>query len=156
MKIGNPKRLARLVFAGFAIAFVTTWCILERRRAAEPPKTILQATVMMRLVRHDAAGLVFRQAIVRDSARARAILSAVGADALPSSACLDDYTGTDADLVLVGSDAYARKTVHLYRLYDGERDASPAEAVLSSARGCARGPIVDPPALRASLVDAGL
>ncbi len=132
---------------GCVVAIVVVLgAVRARRRAMAPPPTILEATKVIRIVEHDRSGLVARQVTARDPARVRALLDAVGVTALSDASCAEDYSGSEIDLVLSGSDAYARRTLHLYRLNE-----PPGEVILSSTSGCARGPIARIDALRDTL-----
>ena len=126
-----PKRWT-IVGGAFAVvvaAVVIAGFVVLRRHANEPLPSIEEATKVIRVVEHDRSGLVTRQATVRDPARVKALLEAVSASRLEEASCLDDYAGSDIDLILAGSNAYARRTLHLF----GD------EVVLSSATGCAKG-----------------
>lgn len=122
---------------GLVVAVVVVLgAVRARRKANAPMPSILEATTMIRIVQHDRNGLVTRQASIRDRARVRALLDAVSVTSLVDAACAEDYSEAEVDLVLSGSDVYARRTLHLFRL-----SQPPGEVILSSTSGCARGSI---------------
>ena len=142
----KKQTILAAAFGVVVAAVVGLAAVRARRKADAPPPTIFEATKVIRIVEHDRSGFVTKQTGIRDPARVRALLEAVDVNALVDASCSDDYSGSEIDLVLSGTDAYARRTLHLYRLNE-----PPGEVVLSSTSGCARGTIAHVDVVRGAL-----
>lgn len=127
-------RLAVAIALGGSVAASVAWFVL--RRGPAPDRSIAEATLVIRVVRHDAMGLAAKPKVVREPSRVRAIVSALGADDHPAVPCPPDYGGAEATLVLSGADVYAKRSVYLFGVLD---DAGAPTALTVSTSGCRRG-----------------
>src|SRR5689334_14751957 len=105
-----------LVAAGAAVAIALTvagvWC----GRRAPVSESALEATISVRIVKHDSNGIPGKPEIVRDPPRVRAIVTALGVEAHPPAACPPDYATAEVGLHLAGRDVYAKRDVYLWSL----------------------------------------
>jgi hypothetical protein len=149
------RRVHPLFAGGFAVAVAlvvaASWCGRSRVPVVE---TAVQSTVSVRITRHDALGMPSRTAAVRERARVRTIVEALGVDAFGPMTCPPDYAAAEFGLVLSGRDVYARRNVYVWDLF---ADAGSARAVVVSSSGCRGGPTADAAALRREMLvsDAG-
>jgi hypothetical protein len=133
-----------------ALVIVLGWVL---RRSAPRELPARETTAAVRFVRHDASGLVLKQGGIRDRARVRAIVDALGVDAHPAVQCPADYSHAEVSLVLSGAEIYVRKSVYLFDLAD---DAGVPTVLSTSSAGCHRGAPADVAALRQELALANV
>lgn len=98
--------------------------------------------MMIRIVRHDTAGFPARRSVVREPARVRALVEALGIDHHQAGACPADYADADLWLTLSGSDVYAKRNVYVF----GIGDKAPTVVTVTTA-GCLIGAPTDVAAL---------
>lgn len=127
-------RPAVAVALAASVAASVAWFVL--RRGPAPERSIAEATLAVRVVRHDAMGFAAKPKVVRDPARVRAIVAALGADEHPAAPCPPDYGGAETTLVLSGADVYAKRSVYLFGVAE---DAGPPTVLTVSTSGCRRG-----------------
>jgi hypothetical protein len=139
-----------------AAAIVVAAIAFSRRHGAIEVRAV-DATVAVRIVRRDRAGLPEKQSVVRERARVRAITEALGVDVHPSRECPADYAEAEIGIVLVGNDVYARRNVYVFGLLgDGGSGGSGASVVSVTSAGCRVGPPVDRTSLERELRSAGI
>jgi len=139
--------------AGVLVACAIAGVAVARHRATRVPRAV-ESTLSVRIVQRDDMALPERKGVVRDVARVRAIVLALGVDDHPDGPCPADYAAAEIGLVLGGSDVYARRNVYVF----GE-DLASASVVSVTSAGCRVGPPADPAALRRELgagIDGGL
>ncbi|MBX3263791.1 MAG: hypothetical protein KF782_29225 [Labilithrix sp.] len=122
----SSPRIAAGVAVGAALVVVAIWWRRPRTPAVE---SAVDATVAVRVSRHDALGMSPPPTSVRDRARVRAIVEALGIDAHPVVPCPPDYASAELGLLLSGRDVYARRNVYVWHLFD----ASPVEGAEAGA-----------------------
>jgi hypothetical protein len=139
----SPKIFA-VVGVVVALGVVGAWC----RRAAAPPSSALEGTVGLAVTRHDRFGVPARPIPVKDRARVRAVVGALGVDVLPEVPCPPDYTSAELGILLTGGDVYARKNVYVWGL---SGDAGRASVLVVTSTGCRGGPAANQAALAREL-----
>lgn len=145
------RRRARspLVVAGvgvaLALAVAGVWCGRLRPPVAEPA---IEATVAIRITRHDAFGAPGKPRFVREVPRVRAIVGALGIDRHPVRACPADYASAEVGLLLSGRDVYARRNVYVWGLF---ADGGAPDVLVVSSSGCRGGVPTDAATLRSEL-----
>ncbi|MBX3222615.1 MAG: hypothetical protein KF795_19000 [Labilithrix sp.] len=164
------RRSSPMLAAGLAVGAALVVAAIWWRRPRTPVvETALEATVAVRISRHDALGMSSPPMSVREPSRVRAIVEALGVDAQPAVACPPDYASAELGLLLSGRDVYARRNVYVWDLSAGaagvadgsvadgdvavrgaRRGGVPAVVVVSSS-GCRGGPPADAVRLRALL-----
>jgi hypothetical protein len=146
-----PPLLAAGIAVGVALVVAGVWCGRAQTPAVE---TAEQGTVAVRISRHDALGMSPPPIGVRDPARVRALVRALGIDAQPETKCPPDYASAELGLLLTGRDVYARRNVYVWGVLS---DAGAPIVLIVSSSGCRGGPPADAVALRQELVaaDAG-
>ena len=98
---------------------------------------------------------------VREPARVRRIVEALGVDGQPSVVCPPDYASAELGLLLSGRDVYARRNIYVWGLFvdavepDAADGARPPNVVVVSSSGCRGGPPGDTVALRRELAAVG-
>jgi len=143
-----PPLLAAAIAVGAALVVAGAWC--ARPRSA-PVETALEATVAVRISRHDAFGVPSAPSSLREPARVRALVEALGVDAQPSAPCPPDYASAEVGLLLSGRDVYARRNVYVWDL---SADGGAPRVLVVSSSGCRGGPPADAAALRRALAKA--
>ena len=106
-------------------------------------------TGAIRIVHHDRAGFPEKRAVVREPARVRALVEALGIDGHSSGPCPADYADADVWLTLSGSDVYAKRNVYVFGL---ETNETPTVVTVTTA-GCVIGAPSNVPALKSALVE---
>ncbi|MBX3215789.1 MAG: hypothetical protein KF850_27370 [Labilithrix sp.] len=138
------RRPSPLIAAGIAVgAALVVVAIWWRRPQANAVERAVDATVAVRISRHDALGMSPPPTSVREPARVRAIVEALGIDEHPAAPCPPDYASAELGLLLTGRDVYARRNVYVWRLTDGAASDGGAEAPGGArAHGGAEAPLV--------------
>ena len=134
--------MSPLAFAAIAVGLALLVAAHWWRRAARSAvaESALDATVAVRISRHDALGIPSKPVSVREPGRVRAIVRALGVDAQPSVTCPPDYASADVGLLLSGRDVYARRNVYVWRLLDPADAGSAPTVLVTSSAGCRGGP----------------
>lgn len=138
------RRPSPLLAAGIAVgAALVVVAIWWRRPPAIAVERAVDATVAVRISRHDALGMSPPPTSVREPTRVRAIVEALGIDEHPAVPCPADYASAELGLLLSGRDVYARRNVYVWHLADGASgDGGAAAAVGASGDGGAEAPLV--------------
>jgi hypothetical protein len=135
--------------AGIAVAVALVvagvWCGRLRPPVAE---SATEATVAIRITRHDANGVPGKPSFVRTPERVRGIVKALGVDMHPARTCPADYASAELGLLLSGRDVYARRNVYVWGLF--AEDGVPDVVVVTSS-GCRGGAPTDSATLRREL-----
>lgn len=148
-----PPLYAGGLAVAIALVVAASWCGLPRM----PDGEAAPAIVAVRITRHDALGMPSRTASVRDAARVRTIVSALGLDALAPMTCPLDYSAAELGFALSGRDVYARRNVYVWDLFPPPEHGGSARSVVVSSSGCRGGPVLDVATLRREVLmsDAG-
>lgn len=142
---------------GVAIAFVIGGLSLAKWREARAPEAAKESIVAVRITRRDALGLPSKKSVLREPARVRALIDALGIDAHPVGACPPDYADAPIGLVLSGLDVYARRNVYVFGGSDGGEASASAGArsvVTVTSAGCKVGPPADAVAMEREIAAA--
>jgi hypothetical protein len=141
--------LVAVIAVLLALLVVGVWC--GRARAPVFERAV-DATVSLRLTRHDAQGVPGKPIPIQEAQRVRAIVEALGVDAQPATPCPPDYASAEMGILLSGRDVYARRNVYVWGL---AADAGGAvHIVVVSSSGCRGGEPKDPDGLRRELLAA--
>lgn len=135
----RPKTAAAL---GVAIALAIGAASIAKWRSARAPRDASESTVAVRITQRDAVGLPTKKSVLRDPARVRALVDALGVDRHAVGACPPDYAEAPIGIVLSGTDVYARRNVYVF-----DADAGEASVVTVTSAGCRVGPPTDRTAL---------
>jgi hypothetical protein len=137
------------------------WFLVIRGTTARGQDTTFQAA---RITRHDVSGVPGKPVIVREPARVRGIVEALGVDALtrdtdtPPVACPADYATAELGIQLAGRDVYSSRSVYVWGLTRASMsagdDAGAATVVVVSSEGCRQGPIANRTTLERELAAA--
>ncbi|MBX3192866.1 MAG: hypothetical protein KF819_38130 [Labilithrix sp.] len=146
----SPRAAAAIAVA-VSLGVGVLWFARSRAPRVE---AALDVTHAARVIRRDAVGFTTKEGVTRDRARVRAIVEAIGVDALGPIACPPDYSASQISVMLTGADVYARRTAYVYDLF-GDGGASPRVVIVKSS-GCRGGPPVDALALRRELGALGI
>lgn len=146
-------RVSPLLAAGLAVgaALVVTAVWWGRANVPAVPQSAVDAIVAVRITRHDELGMPSKPIPVRERARVRAIVEALGVDAQPTATCPPDYASAEIGLLLVGADVYARRNVYVWNLFG---DAGAPSILVVSSGGCRGGAPADAGVLRGELTAA--
>jgi hypothetical protein len=149
----SPRAAAAIAVAA-ALGVGAVWVARFRAPRVE---TALDVTHAVRAIRRDSVGFTTKQGMTRDPARVRAIIEALGVDALGPVECPPDYSASEVSVMLTGADVYARRTVYVYGLFSSLRDAGDATRVIVvKSSGCRGGPPADVGSLRRELGAMGI
>ncbi len=142
----RPKVAAAI---GVAVAFGVGILAVAKWRSARPPPEAAQSTLAVRITERDRSGLPTKKSAIRDPARVRALVVALGVDDHPMGPCPADYADAPIGIVLSGADVYARRNVYVFAAPTaGEGGAEGASIVTVTSAGCRVGPPADPAAMR--------
>jgi hypothetical protein len=130
-----------------ALALLVAGVWYARPRSSALP-TALDGTVSAAITTHDANGWPSKPRIVRERARVRALVAALGVDQQPPAACPADYATAAFGIVLNGGDVYGRRNVYVWSF---EADAGAPVVLVVTSSGCRSGPPADAEALRREL-----
>lgn len=137
-----PPSIAAGLGVGFALVVAALWWRRPHTPSVEPS---IDATVAVRIARHDALGIPSKPVVVRDAGQVRALVGALDVDAHPPVPCPPDYATADVGIVLTGRDVYARRNVYVWGL---AADAGGPNVLVVSSAGCRGGAPADARALR--------
>lgn len=151
MAMERRATVAAAVAVAASLSVVAIWATRERAPGTDA-QSALEATRAARVVRHDALGFPVAQGALREPARVRALVVALGVDAQPEVPCPADYGAAEISVVLAGADAYARRSVYLFGVVTPSSER-PRVLVVSS-RGCRGGPPADLEGVRRSIAAA--
>ena len=151
-----PPSIAAGLGVGVALVIAALWWRRPRTPVVEPA---VEATVAVRISRHDAFGMPSKPVTIREPSKVRATVEALDVDAHPTVTCPPDYASAELGITLSGRDVYARRNVYVWGLSSipvgaWGQDSGPtadggAPAVLVvSSSGCRGGPPADATALR--------
>jgi hypothetical protein len=136
---------------GVALAVVVAAFAFARRRPPAEAR-VVDTTRAARIVRRDRVGLPEKKGTIRELARVRSLVEALGVDQLAAAECPADYADADVGIVLSGDDVYARRNLYVFGLLG---DAGASTSVLSvTSAGCRRGPPADLAVVRRELETA--
>ncbi|MDF2694362.1 MAG: hypothetical protein K0S65_2745, partial [Labilithrix sp.] len=140
------RRMSPLVAAGLAVGAALVVAAVWWRRPRTPAvETAVEATVAVRITRHDALGVPSKPVTVRAPAHVRAIVEGLAVDGLLTEVCPPDYASADVGLVLSGRDVYARRNVYVWDLFT---DGGAPRVLVTSSSGCRGGAPADAQRLR--------
>ena len=144
-----PPSIPAALGVGAALVVALIWWLRPHEPVVE---RAVEATVAVRISRHDALGIPSNPVTLRERAKVRALVEALDVDAPPPVPCPPDYATADVGIVLTGRDVYSRRNVYVWGL--GADAGSPNVLVVSSA-GCRGGPPANASAVRELIADAG-
>lgn len=107
----RPK-LAAGIGVGLAIAIGVV--AIGKWRTVRAPKDASESTIAVRITKRDATGLPSKKSVIREPARVRAIVEALGVDGHPIGKCPPDYAEAPLGIVLSGADVYSRRNVYVF------------------------------------------
>ncbi|MBS2016208.1 MAG: hypothetical protein JST00_25220 [Deltaproteobacteria bacterium] len=141
---------------GVAIAIVIGGLSLAKWREARAPAAAKVSIVAVRITRRDALGLPSKKSVLREPARVRALIDALGIDTHPVGTCPPDYADAPIGIVLSGLDVYARRNVYVFGGSGAEAGSgagAPSVVTVTSA-GCKVGPAADAAAMEREIAAA--
>lgn len=107
----RPKIAAGI---GVGLALALGVLAMGRWRTARAPKDASESTIAVRITKRDATGLPSRKSVLREPARVRALVEALGVDGHPMGKCPPDYAEAPLGIVLSGADVYSRRNVYVF------------------------------------------
>lgn len=132
----EPRTAATI---GIAAAIAVGAIAGAKWRSARAPRPAVESTLAIRITQRDAAGLPEKKSVVREPARVRALVDALGVDRHESAACPPDYAEAPVGIVLSGADVYARRNVYVFGFDGGDAGTSDAGASDASVGGTSTG-----------------
>jgi hypothetical protein len=140
--------VAGVIGVGVALAVAALWFARQRPEVA---RSALESTVTATVTRHDSFGMPEKPLTLRDRARVRALVAALGVDGQPPVRCPPDYASAELGILLGGADVYARRNVYVWGLRGDGGDGGDTRVVVVTSSGCRGGPPADAPSLRREL-----
>ena len=141
-----PPSVAAGLGVGAALVIAALWWRRPRTPVVEPA---VDATVAVRISRHDALGMPSKPVMIREPSKVRAIVEALDVDAHPTVTCPPDYASAELGITLTGRDVYARRNVYVWSLSSiPSADGGAPTVLVVSSSGCRGGPPADSAALR--------
>jgi len=147
----RPKAAAAL---GVAIALAIGAVSIAKWRSARAPRDATESTVAVRITQRDALGLPTKKSMLRDPARVRALVEALGIDRHAVGTCPPDYAEAPIGIVLSGTDVYARRNVYVFDVGAEAGAGGSASVVTVTSAGCRVGAPSDRDALMRAIEGA--
>ena len=141
--LGHVNARAAAISGVLAAAAVAAIALARWDVAKVPPA--VESTRAVRITVRNDAGLPSSQVVVRDAARVRGLVEALGVDGHAPAACPPDYAEAEVGLVLSGADVYAKRNVYVF---------GKSSVVSVTSAGCRVGPPADEAAMSQEIARA--